>query len=162
GGQPALWVRSLGESEGKPIAGAEGAFFPFWSPDSRSIAFSTTDGLYRVDAAGGAILKICDSGWSVGGAWNRDGVILFPKTPTSSLYRVPASGGVPTPVTKLDAPRHVTAHRYPSFLPDGNHFLYMAANLSGPADDPGSAIRVGSLDGSIDKPVVPWGTSAQY
>jgi Tol biopolymer transport system component len=161
GGQPGLWVRSLSEPAAKPVPGAEEAAFPFWSPDGKFVAFFSQGALKRVDAAGGPILTICDTERGVGGTWNRDGTIVF-ALPTSPLFRVAASGGKPVPVTKLDASLHVTAHRYPSFLPDGRHFLYMTANLSASRDDPGSSIRVGSLDGKLDKSLVPVASNACY
>jgi Tol biopolymer transport system component/predicted Ser/Thr protein kinase len=162
GGQPALWIRNLDGSAAQPVIGAENAQFPFWSPDSRSVGFFADGKLKRVDASGGTILTICDAERGVGGTWNSDGTIVFAPVPTSMLYRVPAGGGKPAPVTKLDAARHETAHRYPRFLPDGKHFLYMAANLAGAPDDPAKAIRVGSLDGSLDKAVVPTLSNAAY
>jgi len=162
GGQPALWIRNLDGSTAQPVAGAENAFFPFWSPDGRFIGFFADRKLKRVDPSGGTILTICDADRGVGGTWNRDGTIVFAPVPTSFLYRVAASGGKPVPVTKLDASRHETAHRYPQFLPDGRHFLYMAANLAGPADDPANAIRVGSLDGRLDKALVRTLSNADY
>ena len=162
GGQPALWIRDLDGPSAQPVAGAENAFFPFWSPDGRFIGFFADRKLKRVDPSGGAILTICDADRGVGGTWNRDGTIVFAPVPTSVLYRVAASGGKPVPVTKLDASRHETAHRYPRFLPDGRHFLYMAANLAGPPDDAANAIRVGSLDGRGDKAVVRTLSNAGY
>jgi Tol biopolymer transport system component len=162
GGEPVLWVRDLGGSSARPIPGAENAFFPFWSPDSRFVAFFADGKLKRADPSGGAILTICDAERGVGGTWNSDGTIVFAPRPTSFLYRVAAGGGQPVPVTKLDAARHETAHRYPRFLPDGNHFLYMAANLGGPPDDPANAIRVGSLDGRVDKALVKTLSNASY
>ncbi|HET9793339.1 MAG TPA: protein kinase, partial [Thermoanaerobaculia bacterium] len=161
GGQPGLWVRSLSEPTAKLVPGAEDVSFPFWSPDSKYVAFFSQGALKRMDAAGGPILTICDTERVVGGTWNRDGTIVF-ALPTSPLFKVAASGGKPIPVTRLDASLHVTAHRYPSFLPDGVHFLYMAANLSAPLDDPGSSIRVGSLDGKLDKALVPVASNAAY
>ena len=162
GGQPSLWVRSLSEPAAHPVSGAEEASFPFWSPDSRFVAFVGGDSLKRVDAAGGPILTICDAQRGGGGTWNRDGTIVFAPGATSPLFRVAASGGKPAPVTKLDASLHVTAHRYPSFLPDGRHFLYTAANLTASVNDPGSSIRVGSLDGKLDRTLVPLASSASY
>ena len=154
GAQPGLWIRTLGSPAGRPVAGAEEASFPFWSPDSRFIAYFTQGSLKKIDPSGGPALTVCDAARGVGGTWNRDGTIVFGPTPTSPLFRVPAAGGKPEPVTRLDASLHVTAHRYPAFLPDGRHFLYMAANLSGNTGDPANSIRVGSLDGRTDKTVV--------
>ena len=163
GGQPALWIRSLDAPTGQPVTDAENAFFPFWSPDGRFVAFFTGDGkLKRVDASGGSLLLICDAERGVGGTWNRDGTIVFAPAPTSPLYRVTAGGGQPVAVTTLDASRHETAHRYPSFLPDGRHFLYMAINLSAPPNNPANAIRIGSLDGKDDRPLVPVASNAAF
>jgi Tol biopolymer transport system component/predicted Ser/Thr protein kinase len=162
GMEPTLWVRDLGGSSAQPVTGAENAYFPFWSPDSRSVAFFAEGKLKRVDASGGAILTVCDAERGVGGTWNRDGTIVFAPAPTSGISRVAAGGGKPIPVTKLDASRHETAHRYPQFLPDGRHFLYMAGNLGGAADDPANAIRVASLDGRDDKALVRAKSNAGY
>jgi WD40 repeat protein len=118
--------------------------------------------LKRTDPSGGAVLTICDAERGVGGTWNRDGTIVFAPSPTSVLHRVAAGGGKSVPLTKLDAARHETAHRYPQFLPDGRHFLYMAVNLGGAANDPANAIRVGSLDGSLDKAVVKTLSNSSY
>ncbi|HTD51681.1 MAG TPA: protein kinase [Thermoanaerobaculia bacterium] len=163
GGQPALWIRSLDAPAGQPVPDGENAFFPFWSADSRFVAFFTGDGkLKRVDAAGGSLLTICDAERGVGGTWNRDGTIVFAPAPTSVLYRVPAGGGQPVAVTKLDPARHETAHRYPQFLPDGRHFLYMAINLSAPPSDPANGVRVGSLDGREDRMIVPAASNSAF
>jgi len=163
GGQPALWIQSLNAPANQPVADAENAFFPFWSPDSRFVGFFTGDGkLKRVDASGGSLLTICDAERGVGGTWNRDGTIVFAPLPTSPLFRVAAGGGQPVAVTKLDASRHETAHRYPQFLPDGRHFLYMAVNLSVPANDPANAVRLGSLDGKNDRPLVRVASNAAF
>jgi Tol biopolymer transport system component len=162
GEQRMLWVRVLGEPAAHPLPGTEDASFPFWSPDGKFVAFFSRGAMRRVDAAGGPVLPICDAERGVGGTWNRDGTIVFAPAPTSALFRVPASGGASVPVTKLDAGRHETAHRYPWFLPDGRRFLYMSGNPSGSVNDPANAIRVGSLDGKMDRLVLPTATSAAY
>jgi len=162
GGEPGLWVRSLDAAAGQPVPDAEEAYFPFWSPDSRFVAFFAEGKLKKVDLSGGPVLAICDAERGVGGTWNRDGTIVFAPKPTAALYRVSSSGGQPVALTKLDASRHETAHRYPEFLPDGRHFLYMAANLAGPPDDPANAIRIGSLDGKVDRPLVRTLSNASY
>ena len=83
-----------------------------------------------------------------GGSWNRQDVLLFAKYP-GEIYRVPASGGAPQQVTHLDSSRHDTIHKWPYFLPDGNHFLYMASSLGSANDD--NVFFVGSLDGKVDR-----------
>ena len=162
GGQPTLWIRRLDGSSSQPVPGVENASFPFWSPDGRFVGFFTEGKLKRVNPNGGPVLTICEAERGVGGTWNRDGTIVFAPTTTSGLYRVPAAGGRPVAVTKVDSSRHETAHRYPQFLPDGRHFLYTAANLSATADDPANSIRVGSTDGKTDKALVPVASGASY
>ena len=163
GGQPQLWIRSLDAPAGQPVPDGENAFFPFWSPDGRFVAFFTGDGkLKRVDASGGSLLVICDAERGVGGTWNRDGTIVFAPAPTSTLFRVSAGGGQPVAVTKLDTTRGETAHRYPQFLPDGRHFLYMAINLAAPPNNPANAVRVASLDGKEDRSLVPVASNAAF
>jgi Tol biopolymer transport system component len=155
GAQPNLWVRRLDGLQAELIPGTEEAQFPFWSPDGQSLAFFADGKLKKVDLSGGPVVTICEAERGVGGTWGRDGTILFTPTPSSPLLRVPSSGGKPVPVTKFDAKRHETTHRYPHFLPDGRHFLYAAANLAGTGDDPANAIRLGSVEGGDDRVVVP-------
>ena len=115
-----------------------------------------------MDSSGGSPVTICDAERGAGGTWNRDGTIVFAPSPTSPLYRVPASGGQPVAVTKLDASRQETAHRYPQFLPDGRHLVYTALNLSGPLDNSADGVRVTSLDGGDDRLLVPAATNAVF
>ncbi len=160
-GQLTLWIRDLDTAAARPIAGSEGARFPFWSPDERFVAFFADAKLKRVDAAGGAVLAICDAENGVGGSWNREGTIVFAPSPTAGLFRVLASGGKPAPVTKLDARRGEKAHRYPFFLPDGRHFVYTATSLVGGGED-SNGVRFGSLDGGEDRLLVGAFSNAQY
>jgi Tol biopolymer transport system component len=114
---------------------------PFWSPDSRSIAFFEDGKLKRGDVSGGPSQYICDAPAPIGGGtWNRDGVILFASG--GVLYRVLAAGGQPTAITSLDEAKQETEHVAPYFLPDGRHYLY----LSVAAQSTESAIYVGGLD----------------
>jgi len=125
-GKRQLWLRALDALQSQPMPGTEDATYPFWSPDSKSVAFAVNDKLKRVDIAGGAPLTLCDEAGigngSVEGAWNRDGVILYGAT--DGLHRVSASGGAPGLLTKTDAAQQETGHGYPQFLPDGTHFLF--------------------------------------
>jgi serine/threonine protein kinase/Tol biopolymer transport system component len=125
-----IWIRALSALSPQKLDKTEGAEFPFWSPDSKNIAFFADDKLKRIAVTGGSPVNICDVTAGDGGAWfqpegssdsSSQGLILFAPAP-GSIQRVPASGGVPTPVTKL-APGEA-AHIYPQFLPDGKRFLY--------------------------------------
>jgi Tol biopolymer transport system component len=127
-------VRDLSSSTALPLAGTEGAREPFWSFDSRSIAFIVGQRLNRIDASGGSVLKNAEPA-AQGGAWNKDDVILFVPTNTSPIYRVSASGGVATAVTTLDRRSAERTHDYPVFLPDGNHFLYLSVGSSAAANE---------------------------
>jgi eukaryotic-like serine/threonine-protein kinase len=124
-----LWIRPLENIPAKFIPGTEGAQSPFWSPDSRFIAFFVSGSrgqLKKVDASGGPVRQICELpafGFGQGGTWNRDGTIVF-GTSSGPLYAVPASGGEARAVTSLDRSRADQSHRAPQFLPDGR-LLYL-------------------------------------
>ncbi len=137
-----LYVRPLEALTGQLLAGTEGATFPFWSPDSRSIGFFADGQLRIIDATGGPVRGLCPAPEGRGGTWARDGTIVFAPQPLGNLFRVAATGGVPTAVTKLDTARHEDTHRWPQFLPDGRHFLYLARTI----DMVSSEIRLGSVD----------------
>jgi eukaryotic-like serine/threonine-protein kinase len=141
-GPARLWLRPLDETEARPLAGTEGANYPFWSPDGRTIGFFANSGLRRLDVAGGALELITTaSGTTAGGSWGRDGTILFARQSASPLWRVAAAGGEAVAVTQLDPPRQA-GHRHPQFLPDGRQFLFYAAGTPEAA-----GIYLGSLDG---------------
>jgi eukaryotic-like serine/threonine-protein kinase len=142
GGGTMLWVRSLESLESRAIPGTEGAgYLPFWSPDSRYIAFGVLGKLKKVDANGGPPQTLCEIGGNLlGGSWNRDGVILFGYN-TGGLYRVSQAGGAATQLTKSDESKGEIGHLRPWFLPDGRHFLYVTRISSG-----NQSIYIASLD----------------
>ncbi len=137
-GNGRLWLRKLEALDAQPLATAE--FWPFWSPDSRFIAFAQDGKLKKIEASGGAPQTICTAALVIGGSWNRDGTILF--SDGGVILQVPAKGGEAKPITTLDASRGETAHHFPAFLPDGRHFLYTIH--SGKKENGG--IYLGSLD----------------
>ena len=124
-GVTSLWVRPLASAESRQLAGTDGALFPFWSPDSRSIGFFAGSKLRKIDATGGPSQTLAEASADPrGGAWAPDGTILFAPNILLPLMRVSASGGPVSEVTTLDAEIGQTSHRWPSFLPDGKHFIY--------------------------------------
>ncbi|HEY6369151.1 MAG TPA: protein kinase [Candidatus Sulfotelmatobacter sp.] len=149
-GKTALWVRALSASGAQQLNGTERASFPFWSPDSRQIGFFADARLKTVDVASDAVQVLCDALFAWGGTWNRDGTIVFGPVLRGPLYRVPASGGTPAPVTRIVRKGSIQTDRWPFFLPDGKHFLYFA-DWSGSADPQGDGIYVGSLDAGEGK-----------
>ncbi|HEX7572662.1 MAG TPA: protein kinase, partial [Bacteroidota bacterium] len=140
-----LWVRSLNSLQCVPLAGTDEASYPFWSPDSRCIGFFSGGKLRRIDASGGAVNTLCEAASGRGATWSGDNIILFSPSSSEPLNQIPAAGGTPSPVTKLDPSRLEHSHRWPWFLPDGKHFLYLARSSSS------DIIYVASLDGKESK-----------
>jgi len=132
----------------RPLSGTEtalGSLTPpmFWSPDSQSVAFNATGELMRIDVRGGGPRTVCDlPNGSIGGSWNADDVIVVGQ-PEGGLPRCPAAGGAVSEVTRLDATKGERAHLLPSFLPDGQHLLYLSVSRAAPEK---SGVYVGSLD----------------
>jgi Tol biopolymer transport system component len=138
-----IWVRDLAKLEPQQLGGTAGARGLFWSPDGRSIGFFTEGKLKTIELASGRVEIVCDAPIPFGGTWAADGTILFSPDERSPLYTVNAQGGTPSAVTSLVAGRE-HAHRWPNFLPDGRHFLYMPWK----DDTTKRQITLGSLDGA--------------
>jgi serine/threonine protein kinase len=142
-----LWLRSLASLPTQKLPGTEGANRPFWSPDGRTLGFITPDGVKKLDlgAGQGSVQRVTPfTGYFFGGgALNQHGVVLFQPDQTGrGLYQVAASGGKPSPATKINPARCEIAHRYPQFLPDGRHFLYWVWSAS----EENTGVYIGSLD----------------
>jgi eukaryotic-like serine/threonine-protein kinase len=155
-----LWVRSLSETSPRRLEGTEGATFPFWSPDGRFIGSSVDGKLKIMDISGAPPVTLCDASDMRGASWGADGTILFEPGPRTGIFRIAASGGTVVPVTKLDTPEHTT-HRWPNFLPDGKHFLYLAADHADPRGAT-TEIYVASLDGKLNRPLMHSFAKAEY
>jgi serine/threonine protein kinase len=136
-GVPKLWLRELRTGVAQPLSGTAGAASPFWSPDSRSLAFYANASLKRLDLTSN-VPQTLAFGQPRGGTWNEDGVILFQRLNGSPLFRISASGGKAEPVTTLN---QQTSHRFPVFLPDGRRFIFVG---QGTAET--SGLFLGSLD----------------
>jgi len=154
-----IWVRSLDSAAPEPIPSTDGIATPnvgvnvnsgennnlFWSADSQYVAFVAEDKLKKVAATGGPaqVLATLPHGGNYFGAWNQDGVILLSSDSSNGgpLLRLSATGKL-EPITELDKSRKEQSHRYPHFLPDGRHYLYLA--MGGDARD--RTVYVGALD----------------
>ena len=144
-GHTALWIRDLDSLTARQLPGTDGAFLPFWSPDSRFLGFFAAGRLKSVDLAGGPILTLCEASMSArGGTWSKDGIIVLAPTSSGGLFRVAAAGGKATPATEFDPSSEFT-HRFPWFLPDGRHYLYSAGTLG----DINSAGTMGAGDTGV-------------
>jgi Tol biopolymer transport system component/predicted Ser/Thr protein kinase len=153
-GKALLWVHALDSPLPRALAGTEDAMYPFWSPDGRYLGFFAGGKLKRIEASGGPAIALCDAGDGRGGTWNRDGIILFEPHFREPIYRVPATGGKAEPATKFDESRKETTHRFPVFLPDGKHFLYLAGSHAVGTESELHAIYLGSLDGKPPRHLV--------
>jgi Tol biopolymer transport system component/predicted Ser/Thr protein kinase len=138
--KPMIWVRSLDAEEARPLAGTEDAYGPFWSPDSRFLAFASGGKLKKIGATGGPAQPLCDAPSLRGGVWTSDNRILFGTL--GPLQVVSASGGMPTPLTVVDHSRNELAHAVSAMLPDGHHFFYLRVSV--PVEKGG--VYIGSLD----------------
>ncbi len=156
-GSETLWLRELDSLSAQQLPGTEGGSFPFWSPDGRAIAFFAAGELKKLEVAGGTPQTLCKTQGGGGGAWNQNGEILFAGG-AGPIFRVSAAGGEPKPVTTLDESRGETQHRWPSFLPDGRHFLYLARGQQ----QARNAVFVRSLDGSEPEQLVSADSPAVY
>jgi hypothetical protein len=135
-----LWVHFLESGESRDLTAAEGS--PFWSPDSLFIGYPSQGKLKKIEATGGPPQTVAEySGSWEGGAWSRDGVMVFGAFP-GGLFRVPTSGGVPVAITVIDPTRQQAFHYCPSFLSDGRNFVYTSQSSDGQKD----AIYLGSVD----------------
>ena len=130
-GRDFLWVRSLAEPSAVTLPGTEGAAAPFWSPDSRFLAFFSDGKLKKIDSSGGPPMTLCEArGNFPSGSWGSQHSILFGAASQPFINLVAEGGGAPSVVLKADASRQERAIRSPSFLPDGRHFLYLGISAT--------------------------------
>ena len=151
-GQIRLWIRGIDELTAIPLAGTDGAQFPFWSPDSRSLGFFAADKLLRVEVSGGGVQTVCPAPSSRGGTWGPDGTIVF--SAQAGLMRVPAAGC--QPVSASSSVANVAELRFPSFLPDGKHVLVYGGGRDV------SGVYVAAIDGSNATRLVAADTGAVF
>jgi len=149
-----LHVGTLDFLTPRPLSGTDEAVQPFWSPNGREIAFVTAGKLKKIEAAGGPPRPICDAADFKGGTWNADGTIVFGSE--TGLFRVPAEGGQPVPVTTVGPGE--AGHYWPRFLPDGRRFLYLSWSTEASAQ----ALVAGSLDDKTTSRIMPVESNVAY
>jgi Tol biopolymer transport system component/aminoglycoside phosphotransferase (APT) family kinase protein len=143
GGESVVHVRPVGSAEPRALAGTEGALLPFWSPDSREIAYFARGKVWAVPSTGGQPRAIADAAYGIGGAWSGTGTILFASAFGVGLQKVPAAGGRAEPATTLDASRRESGHAWPLFLPGGKQFLFLSRATAGERN----RIEMASIEG---------------
>jgi Tol biopolymer transport system component len=155
-----LWVRSLSGESAQPLEGTVGAAHPFWSPDGRYIGFFAGGKLMKIAATGGPAVTITDVPNSRGGSWSANDVIVFAPDFQGALWKVSAQSGTTAPATVLDKTKHST-HRWPWFLPDGKHFIFLATSHTG-GDPKQNGVYFGSVDSTETHLVIATDSAAQY
>jgi len=152
-------VQRVGSSGVSVLPGTEGASYPFWSPDDAYIGFFADGKLKKVAVSGGAPQVLAPATSGRGGAWGRGGVIVFSPQAAGWLWKVNADGTNLASLTeKIFDGSKVVSHRWPVFLPDGEHLLFMTLTFTNSADDNNRGIYLGSLTGQA-KRVAPFGLS---
>ena len=160
GNKYVIWRYQIGELSASVVQGTEDASHPFWSPDGQWIGYFAYGKLKKVDISGKSAQVLADAPNGRGGTWNKEGVIVFTPDVLTGLHRVSASGGAVTEITKLDSSRPESSHRWPTFLPDGRHFLYLSANFSGHFEK--NVIFLGSLDSNEKRMILNASSNAVY
>jgi Tol biopolymer transport system component len=149
-GEDRLWLRPLDSLAARPLPGTNHAAWPFWSPDSRFIAFFADGKLKKVDLAGSPAVTVCDAPEGRSGSWSKDGTLIFSAAPNMPISRVSAAGGKPEVITKLDEEHQETTHRWATFLPDGRHFLYLGGTHTAGVRSEANAVYLAEL-GSMER-----------
>jgi Tol biopolymer transport system component/tRNA A-37 threonylcarbamoyl transferase component Bud32 len=150
-GLPMVYVQRIGSQAATLLSGTEGASYPFWSPDAAKVAFFASGKLEKVAVSGGTPQVLANVLAARGGSWGRRDVIIYAPDAGSELWRVNADGTGAVPVTDGIRIKEDNSHRWPVFLPDGNHFLFWAGNFGNFKDDRSSGIYASSLDGKERK-----------
>jgi eukaryotic-like serine/threonine-protein kinase len=145
-GIPMLYVQRIGSPSPVLLAGTEGASYPFWSPDAAYLGFFANDRLLKVAVSGGPAQVLASAFAPRGGSWGTRGVILYSPNVGIAIWRINADGTGAAPLTDAIFSKEDQTHRWPVFLPDGNHFLFWAGNFANSPDDHSSGIYVSSLD----------------
>jgi serine/threonine-protein kinase len=163
GGGPArIFLRSFDRLEVREVPGTEGAEQPSLSPDGRWIAFFAGGSLRKIPVDGGAAVRVAEARAPRGVSWTPDGSLVFSPVFNSALWRVPATGGEPRQVTRIDTTREERSHRWPAVLPDGNTVLFTVGVASRPGDYDDGRIDAVRLDTGERRTVLQGARMARY
>jgi eukaryotic-like serine/threonine-protein kinase len=156
-----LWLRPVNSMTAKPLTNATDEAYPFWSPENKFIAYFQQGKLMKMSIDGGPPLTICDAPNGRGGTWNSTGTIVFAPDATSGIYKVSAGGGKAEQLIKSDTTNASLSLRWPSFLPDGKHFLYSTEN-NATGSSASDGIYVASIDDPKPQLVLRGSSNAEY
>jgi serine/threonine protein kinase/Tol biopolymer transport system component len=145
-GLPMLYVQRVGARGTTALGGTEGASYPFWSPDGATVAFFANGRLKKVPASGGTPQVLANVLAARGGSWGRRDVIIYTPDAGGPVWRVNTDGSGARSLTGGLMAKEEDSHRWPVFLPDGNHFLFLASNF-GNTEGATNGVYVSSLDG---------------
>ncbi|MGA8263349.1 MAG: protein kinase [Ignavibacteriaceae bacterium] len=156
-----LWVRPVNSLTSRPLTAATTQAYPFWSPDSKSIAYFDNGKLMKISLDAGTSLPICDITTGRGGSWSKNGTIILSPNSTGGIFKVPSSGGQPEAIVKADTSNKNQSLRWEYFLPDGDHFLYSTENSTTGSSSP-DAIYLSSLSDTNSKKIISASSNCQY
>jgi Tol biopolymer transport system component len=156
-GEVRIWIRQMDVLAPRALSGTEGASRPFWSPDSRFVAFVAGGKLKKVDVSGGPPQSLADTPGGSDGSWSREGVLLLDGRGSDPILRIPAAGGAPKPEVKSNPSADVVGVGWPQFLPDGRHFLYVVVARNGT-----SKLMLRALDSEDSKLLIETPSRVQF
>ncbi|MGA7836545.1 MAG: protein kinase, partial [Ignavibacteriaceae bacterium] len=160
-GTSKLWVRPVNSLTARPLTNASAQAYPFWSPDSKNIAYFDNSKLMKISLDAGTSLPVCDISTGRGGSWSKNGTIIFSPDATGGIFKVPSSGGQPEEIIKPDTSNKNQSLRWEYFLPDGDHFLYSIENSSTGSSAP-DAVYLSSLSDTSSKKLISASSNCQY
>ena len=167
GGKQQLYLRALDRLEATPMPGTESGNSPFFSPDGHWLGFwqgtavvGTIGDLKIVPLNGGPAVTICKTGPLYGASWGPNDAVVFANQVDGGLWRVPAGGGNPQPLTTVDTKDGEFGHRLPQLLPGGQAVLYTIVKTRYRWDDAQIAVR--SLVTNEQKVLIKNAADARY